>query len=74
MTSYDTQDRPAYPMECPLCFHTIYNAEHRDEFHGLTRCAEICELCGGYGHLEGVPCPPCLGAGVELNHERTVMG
>ncbi len=65
----DVPTRPIYPMECPLCLHTIYDDGHRDMFHGLTRCAEICGLCSGFGHIEGVQCPPCLGAGVELNHE-----
>jgi DnaJ-class molecular chaperone len=59
------QSVQTYPFDCPLCGHKIESAEDRTRWHGLGKCADICELCGGSGELEGAPCPPCLGSGVE---------
>lgn len=53
-----------YPFDCPLCGRKIRSTEDRTR-HGLGGCADLCELCGGFGEVEGAPCPPCQGSGVE---------
>lgn len=60
----ESQDAQVYPFDCPLCGRKIKSAGDRTR-HGLGSCTDLCELCGGSGEVEGAPCPPCQGSGME---------